>query len=314
MADHWVAEVFPPKFQFETVDEILKIPQVQDREKPKRNVWGEIYRKVYCEEEKAHGSRNQDSMSRQSSPKKQTVFGIRIDNERKTEKESQYEDRNVCIWSQHELKMLRTFFQKAKMQNLKLAAMLESTQDEIKVWKEKYKKLEEGDQLAKSTLLLLKKKYGRLKVNYRALKDDVRRYHANLKVKREDYEDLKDEKIEIEHTLSQTKSELNKEKLKNEELQRRLERKEREVQENLKNVEYFLEQQNQLQKVKLLKEIDKLREEFEKEKGENDLNKKALEHLRCHFASLQMNQENVGRTKEMEEKVLSVIDIDYLPV
>lgn len=63
---------------------------------------------------------------------------------------------------------------------------------------------------------------------------------------------------------------------------------------------------------KLQKEINRLRSEFEKEKHDNDLNKRALEHLRSHFANLMVNQE-IKNGNNMVENILSVIDIDYLP-
>lgn len=311
MADHWVAEVFPPKFQFGSAEEMLISPVVDDREKEKTNLLDEVYRKVYCEQEKA---RDEELNSRRSTSldKRQAVSRVRREREGKHESKPQKEEEDECIWNQSELKMLRKFLQKAKMQNLRLAAMLQSTQNEISIWKEKYKVVAESDAHVKNRLLILKKKYERLKVNYRALKDDVRRYHANLKVTRGDLEELKTEKNEIEKTLSQTKSELNREKLDNEQLQSRLDRKEREFEENMKNCEYFLEQQHQIEKAKLQKEIDRLSKEYEKEKEDNNLNKKALEHLRSHFANLQMNQDNTGETKVIEQ-VLSVIYIDYLP-
>ena len=316
MVEHWVAEVFPPKFQFESVEEMLEIPEGEDGKNKESNFYGEMYRKVYCEEERACQSSNQKSglaQSREITDKKHTVSIVKVDAERKIQKRLEHEGKSDSLWGESELKMLRRFLQKAKMQNLKLAAILESTQDEIKLWKEKYKKLDETEKLEKNAFVHQKKKYEKLKVNYRAVKDDVRRYHANLKITREDYEELKNEKKEVEQVLSETKSELHKEKLKNEILQERLKGQEREFEENKKYVEYFLEQQYQLEKGQLQKEIDILREKLEKEKGENDVNKKALQHLRSHFSCLQMRQDNAGGTTEVE-KVLSVIDIDYIPM
>lgn len=312
MADHWVAEVFPPKFQFESVEEMLEIPEVEDGQNQKTNFCGEVYRKVYCEQERAWQSRNQRSglaKSRERTDKKHTVSSVKIDAEKKIQERLEHDGKSDSLWDEGELKMLRRFLQKAKMQNLKLAAILESTQDEIKLWKEKYKELDETEKLEKNAFVRQRKKYEKLKVNYRAVKDDVRRYHGNLKITREDYEELRNEKKEVEQVLSKTKSELHKEKLKNEELQERLKGQEREFEENKKYVECFLEHQHQLEKGQLQKEVDVLREELEKEKEESDVNKKALQHLRSHFSCLQMKQDNaeVG-------KVLSVIDVDYIPM
>lgn len=304
MADHWVAEVFPPKFQFGSVEELLKCPEEDEKSKEKVKYLDEVYRRVYFEEEKAKKSTDEQLQVRLQQ-KRQLVS-----REKKRERKPQQKEQDECIWSQSELKMLRKFLQKAKMQNLKLAAMLESAQDEIHIWKEKFKDVSESDELVKSSLGILKKKYERLKVNYKALKEDVRRYHANLKITREDYKELKLERDDIEKSLKQTQAELNMEKLDNEHLQLRLDKKETECEENLKRQEHFLEQQHQLEIMKLHKTIAGLTEKFEKEKQDNDLNKRALEHLRSHFANLKINQDDGTNATD---NVLSIIDIDYLP-
>lgn len=306
MADHWVAEVFPPKFQFGSVEELLKCPEEDEKSKEKVKYLDEVYRRVYFEEEKAKKSTDEQLQVRLQHLEKRQL----VSREKKRERKPQQKEQDECIWSQSELKMLRKFLQKAKMQNLKLAAMLESAQDEIHIWKEKFKDVSESDELVKSSLGILKKKYERLKVNYKALKEDVRRYHANLKITREDYKELKLERDDIEKSLKQTQAELNMEKLDNGHLQLRLDKKETECEENLKRQEHFLEQQHQLEIMKLHKTIAGLTEKFEKEKQDNDLNKRALEHLRSHFANLKINQDDGTNATD---NVLSIIDIDYLP-
>lgn len=306
MADHWVAEVFPPKFQFGSVEELLKCPEEDEKSKEKVKYLDEVYRRVYFEEEKAKKSTDEQLQVRLQHLEKRQL----VSREKKRERKPQQKEQDECIWSQSELKMLRKFLQKAKMQNLKLAAMLESAQDEIYMWKEKFKDVSESDELVKNSLGILKKKYERLKVNYKALKEDVRRYHTNLKITREDYKELKLERDDIEKSLKQTQAELNMEKLDNEHLQLRLDKKEKACEENLKSQEHFMEQQHQLEITKLHKEIAALTEKFEKEKQDNDLNKRALEHLRSHFANLKINQDDGTNATD---NVLSIIDIDYLP-
>lgn len=311
MADHWVAEVFPPKFQFGSVEELLKCPEEDEKSKEKVKHLDEVYRRVYFEEEKAKKSTDEElhvTLERLEKSQKKKL----IAKERKRRSKPEQKDQDECIWSESELKMLRKFLQKSKMQNLKLAAMLQSAQDEINTWKEKFKDVAESDELVNSSFRILKKKYERLKVNYRALKEDVRKYHLNLKVSREECEQLKLERDDTEKSLSQTKAELNVEKLNNDHLQLRLDKKEKECTENLKSQEQFLEQQHLLEIRKLQKEVARLTEKFDKEKQDNDLNKRALEHLRSHFANLKVGQENKDGTNAVVN-MLSVIDIDYLP-
>lgn len=308
MADHWVAEVFPPKFQFESVDELLKCPEEDNESKEKVKHLNEVYRKVYLEEEKSKKSTDDElKVSLERLERKQ-----RVPKGRKQKSKAEHKDKDECIWSKSELQMLRKFLQKAKMQNLKLVAMLESAQSEIDTWKEKFKDVAESDELVNNDFRSLKKKYERLKVNYRALKEDVRRYHANLKISREECRQLNLERDDLQKSLSQTQAELNVERLNCEHLQLRLNKKEKEYEESLKTHEHFMEQQHLLELAKLQKEVIRLTEEFEKEKQDNDLNKKALEHLRGHFANLRINQEFKDGTNVVDN-VLSVIDIDYLP-
>lgn len=311
MADHWVAEVFPPKFQFGSVDELLNGPEEDEKSKEKVKCLDEVYRRVYFEQEKAKKSTDDElhvDLERLEKSRKKRLVG----KDRKRASKQKQKDQDECIWNESELKMLRKFLQKAKMQNLKLAAMLQSAQDEINTWKEKVKEVTESDEIMNSSFCIFKKKYERLKVNYRALKDDVRKYHSNLKVSREECEQLKLERDDIAKSLSQTKAELNIEKLNNEHLQLRLDKKEEECTENLKSQEQFLEQQHLLEIRKLQKEVARLTEKFDEEKQDNDLNKRALEHLRSHFANLKVSQESNDGTNAVVN-MLSVIDIDYLP-
>ena len=310
MADHWVAEVFPPKFQFGSVDELLNGPEEDEKGEGKVKYLDEVYRRVYFEQEKARKSTDDELQAEERKQKSQRKRLVAKDRRRTSKKK--HKDRDECIWSESELKMLRKFLQKAKMQNLKLAAMLQSAQDEINTWKEKVKEVTESDELMNSNFRILKKKYERLKVNYRALKEDMRRYHSNLKVSREECEQLSLEMDDIAKSLSQTKTELNVEKLNNEHLQLRLDNKEKESAENLKSQEQFLEQQHLLEIRKLQKEVVRLKEKFYEEKQDNDLNKRALEHLRSHFANLKVSQESKDGTNVVTN-MLSVIDIDYLP-
>ena len=319
MADHWVAEVFPPKFQFGSVDELLNGPAEDEKSKEKVKYFDEVYRRVYFEQEKARKSTDDELLVRlegrerkQKSQKKRIVAKDRRRTSKEEQKDQDEFHQDECIWSESELKMLRKFLQKAKMQNLKLAAMLQSAQDEINTWKEKVKEVTESDELMNSNFRNLKKKYERLKVNYRALKEDVRKYHSTLKVSREECEQLKLEMDDIAKSLSQTKAELNVEKLNNEHLQLRLDNKEKESTENLKSQKQFLEQQHILEIRKLQKEVVRLKEKFCEEKQDNDLNKRALEHLRSHFAHLKVSQESKDGGNEVIN-MLSVIDIDYLP-
>lgn len=314
MADHWVAEVFPPRFQFSSVDEMLQNNKEDETENKRTHTGDEVYRKVYYDEEKAKKPSDEQSNSkrRRARGKRQTDPSDASRKEKKIEMKSQTNNDDECIWSQSELKMLRKFLQKAKMQNLQLAALLQSAQSEIRMWKEKFKDVTESEDLVENRYQVLKKKYERLKVNYRALKEDVRKYHNNLKVTRRDYQELQNEKNDIEKSFNETKLNLNREKLHSERLQAKLERREREFEESLKRCEFFLEQQHLIEKTKLQRDIDRLREECEKEKEENSLNKKALEHLRTHFANLQILGDSTERSKETDN-VLSVVDIDYLP-
>ena len=311
MADHWVAEVFPPKFQFGSVDDLLKCPEEDERTKAKVEYLNEVYRKVYFEEEKAKTSTadEDEQVNLESLEKRRRQLAAK---QKKRQSKPKDKEQDECIWSQSELQTLRRFLQKAKMQNLKLAAMLESAQNEIDTWKEKFRDVAESEEVAKCNLGVLKKKYERLKVNYRALKEDLRRYHVNLKISREECKQLKIERDDVEKLLKQTQAELNMETLNNEHLQLKLDKREKEYEENLKSHENFLEQQHLLEITKLQKEVARLTDEFEKEKQDNDLNKRALEHLRSHFANLKVNQE-IKNGNDAVDNILSVIDIDYLP-
>ena len=301
-----MAEVFPPKFQFQSVDEM--VGSADNGEGRITTDYGltKAYRRVYMEGENA----------KEYVPKAEetqvTKISDKDDKEKIREAETRYKNQDECIWTQNELKALRKFLQKAKMQNLKLAAMLESAQNEIDILKFKYRQAAESKELVKGSLCTFKKKYERLKVNYKALKEDIRRYHVNLKDSRQDCHQLRIERTKLLKSLNNAKTDFDFEKAENERLRSKVNEREKFCDEVIREHKTLLKEQHWLEKASLQKEIDRLEEECGKEKQENALNKKALEHLRTHFANLQIDNET-KIASILRGDVLSVIDIDYLP-
>lgn len=121
MADHWVAEVFPPKFQFGSVDELLKSQEKDEKSTAKLKYLDEVYRRVYFEEQKAKTSTDEDMQDDVERLKKIRQI---VSKQKKRQSKPKFKDQDECIWSENELQTLRRFLQKAKMQNLKLATML----------------------------------------------------------------------------------------------------------------------------------------------------------------------------------------------
>ena len=292
---HWVSEVFRPNFEFETVDDLLDKCEDDAGSAIVKKDLKEVYDRVYYQTkfEKAEAVVKDEVKDE----------GANIETRARQEKKTVEDDKD-CMWSGRELSLLRKFFQKAKLQNIKLTAMLDASQTEMKKWKEKYVTATESLALGKEVLGTLKKKHKRLKICYRALKEDLKSYHSKLKLAREDLKEFRTERTNLLKELNATKTELSMEKFRKEEMQSSIKQRELEFNETIANREFTLREQYLLEMSSLKKDMELLRQEFEKEKQNNVLNKKALDHLRNHFANLQLEDMT-------SDKVLSVIDIDY---
>ena len=294
----WVSDVFRPKFEFETVDDLLRKSEEGARVGGFSKDVKEVYNRVYWETKSPEKVVQEEANSAGNERTSADVDGCQ-------EKQA-VEGEQECLWNKKELALLRKFFQKVKLQNIKLTAMLESAQNESKKWKDQCLAAEESCELVKKSFGTLRNKYERLKVNYRALKEDVRSYHSRLKVTRHDLKELRMDNGNLAKELNSAKSEVNMMKFKQEQMEVSIQQRELEFDQIVEKLEFTLQQQHLLEIAALKREREVLKQEFEKEKRENTLNKNALEHLRKHFANLQIDDATAC------DKVLSVIDIDYI--
>ncbi|EDO36376.1 predicted protein [Nematostella vectensis] len=315
MAAHWVAELFPPKFSYETVADIQE--KHVDFEPPKLSnidvseYYARVFRELEICEESVDGKIGlgieSGNLSRGLIEEKCSENETQIEQRHESHVEEKSEE---CIWSDKELRTLRKFVQKVKLQNLYLVAMVESLQEQLRKTKDNKRAATDSLEVLQSKWCELKKRYKRVKISCKAMKGDLKEYHTKLKIAYGDIKELKQQMSEWTEERKQIKSELNREKLTCEDLKGQLARAREEHESALQHHEFMLTEQYQLEKNSWIREIGLLKEQLWKEKDEHSLSKRALEHLRTHFAN-----QHASNTDAFDSKcpnVISIVDIDYL--
>ena len=328
MADHWVSELFPPTFEFSIKDLLCKTPQSENQQKlfskdDESKAKYDLYERVYQEmDEKIPHQQPSDASDLYEDgkhfedvvhiPKSKKHDGKRGHKSRKDGMKKLSKEEEDCIWSRKELWMLRKYFQKTKLQNIQLAAMLQNSECQVKEWKEKFELQAESTKILKEKLQQVTRQHKTLKVSFKAMKEDLKKYHSKLKLENQHIRELQTERSHRVTEINSLRSEFNMERFQKEKLQRILGNKEEEVEGLIADRGFMLKQQFSLEIATLKKEIAILTNELEKEKEENSLNKKALEKLRMYFADLQCKGLEEEPVYTREPHLLSVVDIDYL--
>lgn len=315
MADYWIAELFPPTFEFSVQDLVLKNQQsdkqqgFSSRDDEVRNKY-DLYERVFTEmddKKTANGSKNKIDLSLYEDTDSQEIEELsKLDAKKFVSKEPQ-----DCIWSKKELILLRKYFQKSKLQNIQLAAMLQDSNRQVDEWKSKFHSQLESSQVLQEKLMQVTKQHKMLKISFKAMKEDLKRYHIKLKKERESVKELQTERSELSTELVNVKRELSKESFQKEKSQRLLEKKEEEIESLIADSITLLKQQYLLKITALKNEISTLNQELRREKDENRLNKKALNKLQMYFADLQCKQLENEAFSGSCQNLLSVVDIDY---
>lgn len=306
MADHWVSEVFPPKFEFKTVSDLLKKDKNEKETSPEKLRISESYNKVYLklmreqELEKFKDIGSKDGEVVQELSLKETKL-VR----EKTEPEAKTNSAEDCIWTNDEIKVLRKTFQKLKLQNVYLTGVVESLQKELQIYKEREWKASNAYNALKEKWSELKKRYARAKISCKSYKEDLKSYYESLKTAGKEVDVLRNEKSVTIKDLTDVKVKLDLERIKSSQLIAELRKKENEKVIAVEHCEFVTRQQCKFEETALRKEIFRLQEELRKANNENTINKKSLENLRNHFISSKLNNEQNG------VDVISIADIDY---
>ncbi|KAJ8031262.1 hypothetical protein HOLleu_27939 [Holothuria leucospilota] len=311
---HWTQDLFPPTFHLTRaeVDSSAKTKKETLDTSPQTRIQA-IYKKVkkeYDEEvwnARQKGTQVGDSLKDFREAKK-TVHKINC-LEKGCDKSCQ-ENLSIAdseLWDSREIEILREVFLKSRTENMKLKIELQSVKEEIKKVSEILKCKEEDYNETDEKFKKSQRAFHNLQLENKLLKKEMKVLDRRNK-------SLQEELLAIKDTNNKLRKEKTHERrhfLKEQTLRRDVEvalnkvliqtrTKDRAEVETLK-INY------ELQLKKLNESLTEAKEELEKEKEDHEQTRKALDHLRYHFASLP-SKPNIT-TSSPNDDILSSLQI-----
>ena len=201
-----------------------------------------------------------------------------------TESQESEDTDHKCIWSEKELKVLRDSLKCSKLNNIRLSVLTQALQKDCE-------RVRNTCRQQASEILKLNRKYNdvkkqnkAMKITCMAFKDDARNAHENLECCQDRLEEAIIDKKSADLELVKIKHELEAVEKQRKVLQLEVE-KQRVLQEKLlENQNVSLRSRYEKEITDLLQRLEETELFLEKEKNEHSITKKALAHLRLHFA------------------------------
>ncbi|XP_070539053.1 coiled-coil domain-containing protein 160 homolog [Ptychodera flava] len=272
MEKHWVEELFPPYYTYSTEEIIAKY----EKETPPMDKVKALYEQV----------RQEINAERKSHQQKAVQAGDTLAEFYANEEAKLRQLEESCIWTHKELEIIRELFEMSKAQNIKLSSMLNVAHKQVTELEAKCKKQTKVIETRSKKLHDSQQECQRTKIHRDQLKADQKKSLGRIKLLKEDIKDLKEERFQLKRELKEMRKTLTQERLARQEAEIELDEKgkwyerERIVREDNIRLDY----QGQINK--LYEEITDLKIELEKEKTAHNIDKRGLDHLRNHFASL----------------------------
>ena len=196
-----------------------------------------------------------------------------------------------CIWNSNEIDVLRSVFQAARDQNLKLRAEIHETRDQFEKLQEKHKK-QCGDEEARSTRLReaakANKRFTIVVQNMKQQLESAVRQIDGLRAQVRHMEESRKTNMAAIHELRVASDRERIDRKKAElELQRQTQEALRERRIHEENLKLMHDEDIQY----LQKTLEELGVELDSEKKAHERTKRGLNHLRQHFSSLPMDDQ-----------------------
>ncbi|XP_071839512.1 uncharacterized protein [Apostichopus japonicus] len=311
---HWTEQLFPPTFHLSK--EEVKNPSSRQNtlkdKSPKTRV-AAIYRRVKKEfDEEVWNARQKSTQVGDSLLKSSGLRGSQdgVNREDAARAEIVEKDTNLDnanLWDSSEIEILRIVFLETKQENDNLKVELDVVRNEIERTTERLKAKEKDSESKEETAKGTRNAFESLYLENTHLQREMKLMKRRCKSLEEDLKDLRTDKVELE-------SEKRKERRKylEEQAQRR------NVEASLRNLELrtktseraTVETLKMDYELKIKRLLDELREKsysLEKEKEDHKNTKKALDHMRYHFASLP--REPVHLASKSDDDILSNLQI-----
>ena len=320
---HWVEELFPPHFTV-SESELTKKPQQADkgtleawrisqREKV-RDIYEEVKARMDADAQipKHKSIQAGEPMRDRSRPVKLEGDVKRVESSRGSGVKGETDKENVpneALWSAGEIAILRKEFQKVKEEKQIIRIELETLRNEFDKLNEKCRRQNKALTGRESELKHLRQEKKRSSLQIEHLNKEVRLQQSKLAMAEDDYREVVEQRLALRKNLIDMRKEYSKAKHDIKELKIAL--TESDTKHRLESLgkEEALKLDYESQIARLYQELTETREELEKEQREHSRSKKALDHLRIHFAHQAGKMEQTTETASSERRTLKVLQL-----
>ncbi|XP_028407554.1 coiled-coil domain-containing protein 160 homolog [Dendronephthya gigantea] len=281
----WIEELFPPKFK---VNDFFRDDGTRPTRARLNESFQEVYEKVFEEilstsKEKDKSEHRHDSQEDASGGQEGNFTEANRDH---NEEENGSEDiQDKCIWNADELKILRKFLKRSKLHNIRLSVLAQALQKDCE-------RLRKTCEEQASEIMKLNRKYSdvrkqnkAMKIACKAFKEDAKSSQENFEICQDRMEKAIEDRKSAELELARIKHELEKVGKQNKVLQLELEKQKALERRLLENQNVALRSLHEKEITDLLERLETSEACLEKERNEHAITKKALVHLRLHFAA-----------------------------
>ena len=279
-------QIFPPNYPFNTIQDVLNedfnegwksaLTDIMDRyHKPKQ----EIVAKVH------------DDMIREHYQKQEELRKKMIEEEAKKHVEVPI-GTDKCLWNGTEIQIIRQILNKTREENMKISAQNQVNQQEILRLRNTVKELQGEVGKYSDMAVNYKKYYKTTRIKKDHYKQQLSQYHDNLKSAKFELDQLQRKNHQLDQENQSLKVQLNRTTMSRNQLSQLVQDQQVRFQIDTDEKEQALRDLHD-KKMKLTnKKMDKLRLELEEERQQHEASKKALEHLRKHFLTINISSGN----------------------
>ncbi|XP_053547772.1 coiled-coil domain-containing protein 160 [Bombina bombina] len=305
---HWVKTLFSPHFTAQDFFDLPFEPEELASEKTakeKAMAVEQIYNAAIVKSQKAERLKRREMLSKMivrdcdltlyeknikqvkpNAGQTETCTCAKMSNVRPS---SVVESSDQCIWIGKELNVLRHQMNKQHMNEASLKLHLNACEREISELKVKYSVAERELEAVKTALAISKKQTACKQIHLSQVEKDLRKKDAVFQDLRRELQGKCMKLSAVNKHLIKVQEENQDLQLKNKDLEAEI--KKLKQQQEIKNAEFAekIKLNCNIEKNKLLREIETVREELINEKKQHARDVTALESLRKHFSSLSMN-------------------------
>ena len=196
-----------------------------------------------------------------------------------------------AIWNSGEIGILREVFKRTKEENHELLAEIRMLKHDINKINKRHRHVTAACETRTEKLATAVKANDRLKIAVESLKKELKTAEASIGFLRDQLSKESEQKSSLSKEVQNLKLEQDREKLSRIKIEEDFQEYEDKYARKIDLLKDRLNSRHQVQVDKLRKEIEDLKSELQDERQNHQRSKRALDHLRTHFASTNLEIE-----------------------